>query len=208
MANLIVTALPGENEILRQTFGVRKSWRPTPRTRLYELNNGLWVLQTGMGLERARKSGRATLPERDWRACLLLGVSGGVGDDQEIGTILHGDRILLDGAPPLRPDSQPPQWFPLFRAEHKISSVTFQSCAKPVTSLAARESARQQGAEAVDMESYEILRLCLEYGIPFLALRIVSDQAGLAAFEEFKKHYPVVSRRLQEALVPWLRNWV
>ena len=207
MTKLIVTALRGENKRLLQHWGGGRVRHPTPQSRFYTFKNGNALLQTGMGLQRAREAIRAVIEAQSWDACLLMGVSGGVGENQSIGSIVRGVAFQMDATPQILHNSWEPTWYSEARNTLNIEDVTFRSCIEPVTDADNRARVQAGGAQAVDMESYEILRACLDANIPFISVRIISDQAGIAAFEEFKKHYPVVADKLQVDLIPYLDRW-
>ena len=61
----------------------------------------------------------------------------------------------------------------------------------PVADAGARAELRARlGADVADMESAAVGRVAARLGLPFLAVRAVSDRAGAASLAEFRRHLP------------------
>ena len=124
-----------------------------------------------------------------------FGVSGSLSDHLPLLQIIQGTKFSCAARPDL--SISPPE----ILGGTSIQQVSFYSSTKAITDESMRESARSSGAEAVDMESYAIAQFCKKHSIPLLAIRCISDRAGVSAPEDFKKHYSRASQALQEFLL-------
>ena len=137
-------------------------------------------------------------------AALIIGVSGSLTDDLEIGAFIQPNRYLGPESEELNPSSWESRWLSELHQQQHVVRAPLQSCIDPVATPEDREQAARGGALAVDMESFEVARFCIQRDIPLLTLRIISDMAGDGAFQEFKRHFPRVAAHLQDLLIPYL----
>jgi adenosylhomocysteine nucleosidase len=147
------------------------------------------------------------------RAILSIGACGAVDDRLAIGDLVLGDRYLqwdlgLDpGALPVA-DRQL-----LARAQRAIAARGWPlhggliaSGDQAVTHEPTRNELRQRfGAVAADMESAALARVAQRCGIPFLAIRAVSDAAGEHAIEELARYLQAAAERCASAVQELLR---
>lgn len=120
------------------------------------------ILVTGMGAAAAERAVKARLAARDWGLVLTCGFAGALNPALPIGTVIYeaGEdfplrQALLDaGAVPAR-----------FHCAEQVAVTGFEKAML-------RE---RTGADAVEMESGVIRRLCRERGIPSATVRAVSD---------------------------------
>lgn len=143
---------------------------------------------SGMGRRRAEAALEAVLAHHDALAVVSFGFSGGLQ-----GRLAAGDLILaseLMGSTGPAGEIEPT----VFRADRELLRAATQAletarlpavCGATVTAPgivdtpAGKESlGRRTGAVAVDMESYWLARAASTRGLPFLAIRAISDGVG------------------------------
>ena len=201
---LFITALKEESRRIRTIDPPISETRPTPQSRLFHLQSGTLLLQGGMGLKRMQDSLAALPEELTVEAALVVGVSGSVSPQLAIGEFIQPDSYLGPEQVTASPDDWEPLWLDSLKLLQHVVTGPLLSCVDPVATIEDRDAAAETGALAVDMESFEVANFCISRGLPLLTLRIISDQAGGEAFEEFKKHFPVVATKLQDLLIPFL----
>jgi len=122
------------------------------------------VLITGMGAVAAERAVKARLSEQNWSLVLTCGFAGGLNP-----ALTHGAVLLdMDEGLTLRP------------ALLKAGAVAARfHCAERVAVTAVEKASlrARTGADAVEMESGVIRRLCAERGIPSATVRVLSDIA-------------------------------
>lgn len=129
----------------------------------------LVMVVSGAGGERAGAACRALLEIFRPRPVLVAGLSGGLAPELETGDLLVGSAV---GS--LRPPSglleRALEWCPeAIRADLTSSDQVL------VTVAAKAALAHQTGAAAVDMESQAVAEEAARAGVPWLALRAISD---------------------------------
>jgi adenosylhomocysteine nucleosidase len=134
-----------------------------PFRRLVADSAKIGILVTGIGAKNAEAAVRAALAETKPAFVLTCGYAGALAPKLHIGEVvfatddpLLNQRLLAAGARP----------------------AVFH-CAERVIPTAAEKQALRQtsGADAVEMESEPIRRLCHERGIPSATVRVISDTA-------------------------------
>ncbi|MEN9574848.1 MAG: hypothetical protein RL514_2703 [Verrucomicrobiota bacterium] len=142
-------------------FAVKEEAEPFLRA----LPAGAETLVTGMGAAAAERAVKTKLSERAWSLVLTCGFAGGLN-------------------PTLRPETvvfEADAGFPLRQALLDAGAVAARfHCADRVAVTAAEKAALRasSGADAVEMESAVIRRLCSERGLPSATVRVISDAAG------------------------------
>jgi len=138
------------------------------------------VVLTGVGPRQAtRAASRALEAEQDsLMFCISSGVAGALRPEYKIGQVLAatsvavgfrprpGERVVESSAPLIS-----------FAAELGATPVGRFFTADHVVLRAEEKHHLGRTADAVDMESFEILSKCVELGIPAAAIRAVSDTA-------------------------------
>jgi adenosylhomocysteine nucleosidase len=125
---------------------------------------GLEILVTGMGARNAAQRTRAALEGNRPELVLTCGYAGGLDPALATGQVV----FACDGPPALRARLQ--------RAGAR--EVRFHCAARIVATAAEKWSLRlATGADAGEMESEAIHRLCQERGIPCATVRVISDTA-------------------------------
>ncbi len=135
------------------------------------------VLATGDGRQAARDGLTALLEAAPVGAVLAIGIGGGLTPALEPGSLVVARRVL-DGRSSIEAD---PAW--LGRAA-RVSGATIGVCVTTPRILA-RSAEKRAAARAigeavpatVDLESWAYAQAAAEHGVPFLAVRAVSDAA-------------------------------
>ena len=145
-------------------FAVKEEAAPflTEHGRPRPLPDNLDTLVTGMGAAAAERAVKARLSERDWSLVLTCGFAGGLNP------ALRPETVIFDAD----------ESFPLHQALLDAGAVAAKfHCAERVAVTAGEKTALRErtGADAVEMESGIIRRLCRERGIPSATVRVISD---------------------------------
>jgi adenosylhomocysteine nucleosidase len=154
---------------------------------------------------------------------VFTGVAGGLGAGVAVGDIVVGDSFLqhdLD-ASPIFPKYQVPLYgVDRFAADPRLSEALAQAVRTALpevklhrglvlsgdrfVSTTAESSALQAAlpdALAVEMEGAAFAQVCHDYGIPFAAVRTVSDRADDDAHVDFPRFLQQVASRHSAAIV-------
>ena len=137
------------------------------------------VAVTGMGAAAAGRGARQLL-EAGATALVSFGLAGALDPQLTAGRIFV-PREITDPSGVLLPCSA--RWHARAAAALAASGAATEgrlvSSAAPVAGVAAKAQLRRaSGARAVDMESHAIARVAAQAGVPFLALRVIIDEAG------------------------------
>lgn len=141
-------------------FAVREEAAPFRRG----LPSTVTVLVSGMGAAAAERATNEKLAARDWRMVLTCGFAGGLNPALPIGAVL----------------CEADENFPLHQALLGAGALAGRfHCAERVAVTAYEKATLRErtGADAVEMESGIIRRLCRERGIPSATVRVISDTA-------------------------------
>ena len=153
---------------------------------------------TGMGRARAEAAAAALIEHAPVTAVLSIGFSGALSATLEVGDLVLVSRLLAlpdsdDDAtalPPCDPDPTLLQAASEAFGATSLRVITGQTVTMSAVINAPGEKQAlndRTGAIAVDMESYWIARLAAAHGMPFMALRVISDALHdpLPPFEQF-----------------------
>ena len=195
MQILLAHALRSEAGSIRQHFPLAKLISRENGQQLIRLDKNLHLLRTGMGLDLSETAMIAHVDPDKYDLIIHFGVSGSLTRKLPLLQIIQGTKFSCADRPDI--NISPPD----IMGDTGIQEVSFYSSAKAITDEIMRESARSTGALAVDMESYSVALFCERYNIPLLAIRCISDRAGISTPEDFKKHYGRASQALQEFLL-------
>lgn len=157
------------------------------------------VLQTGMGARGFGAWFMRHLPDHHYDAVIVVGLAGGL--DPQLRT---GDAVIYDlchDARRLFPPHAAKEKLPArdeiasIASDDKLSGLLLTklqaaglTCRRGagvtvgrilVTAADKRALGAHYGAVAVDMETYDVLQVCAQQGVPATALRIVSDEAAM-----------------------------
>ena len=122
---------------------------------------------TGMGTSLATTGVEALLAAVTVERVLVVGITGAVGDELAIGTLICPERVV-DGASgeAFRPD-------PLGGDRPTGTLWTSDSM---ITDPEAVAALRRDGVVALDMETAAVAAVCRRHGIPWSVFRAVSDR--------------------------------
>ncbi len=176
-------ALPYELAGLRRRMVVEETHVSSEATfyqgRLYDRN--LLLVQTGIGRAAAERAAAFILDRYDLGALISFGFAGGLTEQLDAGAVvlcqrlyaedgrqrsLCSDGALLAAAQAVRV-RVPPVLGSSLTVDRMVS--------RPEEKLSLGETFQ---AEVLEMESYWIGQACATRGVPFLAVRAVSDGAG------------------------------
>ena len=127
--------------------------------------NSVRVLVTGMGRRNAEAAIVAWFSEQPASLVLTCGFAGGLNPALTVGTVVYDvpegsplvGTLRMAGAVPVR-----------FHGADRVA----------VTGVEKGRLRDQTGADAVEMESDAIRRICRERGVPAATVRVISDGAG------------------------------
>jgi adenosylhomocysteine nucleosidase len=174
-------------------------------------NRDILLVQTGMGKERAEIATKSVLARYPVTAVVSLGFAGGLNPELEIGdVVLCSTLYRKNGSGQEDPKAEP------YTSDADLISLASEcpddieadcligSC---VTVLELdtdpqkqQELAETYQADVVEMESYWIAKIASDRGIPFIAVRAMSDRGSdVQPFEEILA--PDGSLLWQEAVV-------
>lgn len=143
------------------------------------------LASTGMGRQRAEASAMAVLARCQVTTVLSIGFSGALAGQLDAGDLVLASELI--GTEPAGNEIEPAIYQPnqgLLRAAtealnatslHVVSGPTATTPGIITTPAGKQDLGRRTGTIAVDMESYWVARLASERGLPFLALRAISD---------------------------------
>lgn len=195
---------------------------PIAAGELTPIPEGAMLLLSGMGADRARRAAR-TLLENGATALVSWGFAGGLLPGLSPGSLILPERILAVDRSIYYVD---PVWHEflgnrlkphvsLHRGTLAESTVVLDSRAEKIALF------QRTGATAVDMESASIALVAKAAGVPFMAIRAITDgpemaipQSILNSIDEFGraclfKLFPYLTKRPAElmALVRLRRNF-
>ncbi|MEQ2007741.1 MAG: hypothetical protein ABMA26_13175 [Limisphaerales bacterium] len=148
------------NGLILVCFAVKEEAAPFLRA----LPCGVETLITGMGAAAAERAFTARLNERPWQCVFTCGFAGGLNP------ALRPETIVCDT------DGN----FPLRQALLDAGAVPGSFChhTRVLTTAVEKRQAREDSrADAVEMESEVIRRICHLRGIPSATVRVISDAA-------------------------------
>lgn len=194
----IVAAMPREVAAL---VGGARADRDLMRRGIYLYRmEGAVVITAGMGADRVALAVEAALSETSVTNLISAGLAGGCVADVAAGSVLEA-HVVVDTKTGERFTSDAPATEPF----HRVTLATTDAIAS------VREKARlaaTYGAQMVDMESATVARLSRAHGLPFRAIKAVSDSfdfelASLAQFAGERGNFRTGAFALHTALRPW-----
>lgn len=181
----LVVALSAERQALQQAIGARAASR-RPRQAGFACFQGrlagrtLFLLQAGIGADRARRALCMTARAVSLAGAWSLGFAGGLVPALRTGElvcpegVLWGEHAAVAAAAP----AQASVLEGLRAAGHPAHGGLLLTVPAPLlTATAKQKAAANTAAVAVDMEAAGVAAAAAELGIPWLALKVVLDQA-------------------------------
>jgi len=140
------------------------------------------VLLTGAGPKHARAQVSKIFRSENepMNFCVSSGLAGALRAEYQVGNLLAARSVFLADASPDEPDALIESSAALlsFAAEYGATLVDrFHSMARVVITAAEKKYLGEK-ADAVEMESFAILREAQRSGIPAIAIRAISDGLG------------------------------
>jgi nucleoside phosphorylase len=132
------------------------------------------ILQSGQGSTHARRTAGEAL-NAGARALLCIGLAGGLAADVASGDIIVARRVVDETGAAWSCDAA---WVDAIvrRLGGRVHAGTLLSAATVIGTPAAKAAAAARyGALACDMEAAAIARVAAESGVPFVAVRVISD---------------------------------
>ena len=167
----VIAALPIEARCL-----VGRMLAPDERV---ELLHGVgWIQLCGIGREKALRAAKSLL-DAGATALLSWGTAGGLDPALRAGTLVLPQQVI----------SADQSMFPVndawrSRLHHRVAGQVATSGGSLLESLSVfthpsqkQAIAKRHGAVAVDMESAAVAQVAQQAGVPFVAVRVISDQA-------------------------------
>lgn len=195
--------MPGELGSLRERV---TSEREVQGLRLLELDlpGGALACVGGIGKVNAARAAAILIAEARPRHFLIAGVCGGLKRHLVPGTLVHCERAIQtdlavrEGREVASDSALRTAWSAVLPA----TTGTFLTADRPVLSRWRRlRLARAFAGDCVaDMETAAAAAVCRAAGVPWAALRAVTDGAGAAALLSFRKHYPSQGGRAADSV--------
>ena len=134
--------------------------------------------RTGDGAANAAKGARELLDRFPVERVMVIGVAGALSAHLEPGTLLVAREVLEASGPVPPPD---PLWLHRALREIRATAASFVCTPEMLCTTRAKADARAglpRGAiAAVDLETASFARAAAERGVPYVALRAISDAA-------------------------------
>lgn len=169
-----------------------------------DLPGGLLACVGGIGKVNAARAATILIGTARPRRLLIAGVCGGLRAHLVPGTLVHCERAIQtdlavrDGREVRADPALRGAWL----AEMPGTTGAFLTADRPVLSRWRRfRLARAFAGDCVaDMETAAAAAVCRAAGVPWAALRSVTDGAGAAALLSFRKHYPSQGGRAADSV--------
>jgi nucleoside phosphorylase len=177
---LVTFALGNEFALWRAMRDFRSAKLGDADVQLAEFGTAqLTVLLTGVGARRASLAASEIMRgEYDsFDCCVSCGLAGGLRGEYHVGQVLAA-RSVFSEAPPMDGSSRLVQCsgaLVSFAAECGAAVVDRFYSADHVVSSANEKQRLGESADAVEMESFEILREAQAAGVPAISIRAISD---------------------------------
>lgn len=150
----------------------------------------------GMGPENAQAGTTQLLQRYAVSRVINAGVAGALSDHLAVAGVYRVARTFRWPANDPAYDCQPEAW-------SHLPPVVLATVDEPVFDPVRRATLAQY-AEIVDMEGAAIARLCQAHGVPFAALKGITDQAGAADRPRLLRNLARVSAAVAAQLWPGL----
>ena len=173
MRRLVVTfALPAEFAAWRRQRKFKKTKDAllyTARISDFEIN----AVMTGVACRAGDDQLRDLLAHSD--LCIASGLAGGLKPEYSVGSIVVAERVTSDRVQTAVVGD--PRLLDIARRCGAIPVANFLTCSQIINSPAEKQELSKR-ADVVDMESFQVLSLAHEAGVPAAAVRAISDDTG------------------------------
>jgi len=201
----LMSALPGElggwagrGDVIARTGGIEVR-------RIIEGGGEVLTCVGGVGKVCSARAAEALLHAGARRGLLIVGTCGSLSRGIEPGMLVHcREAIQTDIASELCEEARPDAG--LLEAWIKVAPgpiVGFLTADRPVMSPWRRWKAlqRSSGPCVAEMETAAAGATAQAWGVPWAALRAVTDRAGWGSHQAFRKRYPVEAGRAADTVM-------
>jgi len=200
----LICALPAELGAWRGRGEVVATAGGVEVRRVVDGPDELFTCVSGVGKVSAARGAEALIQAGARRAILVVGTCGSLSRQLGIGALVHCEVALqadlaLEGGHEVRPDSQ---LLKAWRAAAEGPRAGFLTADRPVMSPWRRLRARRRIADpcVAEMETAAVGAVAEAWGVPWAALRAVTDRAGWGSHKAFQKRYPVQAGRAADTV--------
>ena len=193
---LMVAALKAELQPFLLNFGAINP-RPVGLGTLYSYSQ-IDILRLGVGRLKASETLRTYLKTAQPEAVLNIGFAGALRPDLPLCQAYHIDSVSSE---------TDKTTYTLETLQNRIAlpKAHLLTVDEPVLNSQRKETlTRLYVADLVDMEIFDLVKICREAALPFYAVKIVSDQAGDQAERQFRKYFKTCAQKLFETIQPVL----
>lgn len=145
----------------------------------------LAFLKCGRGLIRARKNISEYLTTHKTDLVLNAGTAGALSPDLQKGDLIWVEELLTDSGESLKIEQRK---YCSGIPEYWKRGILYSSSVPVLTDTRKQQIHRKYRAAAVDMEAYALAQECQKRELPFLAMKVISDQADSVAIADFNRY--------------------
>jgi len=142
----------------------------------------VWLALSGMGADNSCRAARELLERGKVRGLVTLGFAGALADSLALGEVVIADRVV---------DQQTGEQFScsrdLFPLEGARHGNLLSAAAVITTATEKRRLAREWGVVAADMESAGVARAAAQAGVPFCAIKAITDTSEQSISIDFTR---------------------
>jgi nucleoside phosphorylase len=138
-------------------------------------NGKTLMVADGIGREAAKRAVASALALHELSAIVSIGYVGALRPGWAAGDVFLAERILL-----LEPRLEYAGTLPVF--DGGLASVrrgVLATIDHVAATVAEKRELAALGADAVDMEAFEVARQAEQHGLPFFCVRVISDDADI-----------------------------
>lgn len=163
---------------------------------------------SGVGKARAAAAAMALMAAGATGGLVVVGLGGGLTRGMRTGDVVHCSAAQqVDSA--VREDRRyapEPSWLAAWQAAAPGHTAAFYTADRPVLDPFRRRylTLRHGGPALADMETAAAAAVAARAGVPWAAMRVVSDLAGFGAGRAFRKHFDTLAGRSADTLKDWL----
>jgi adenosylhomocysteine nucleosidase len=164
------------------------------------------TLASGLGDARLDLCFQAVAERYRPRLLINFGSAGAIRGDLPVGAPTIPREVVSYSWPDLAPNGEAipiPHAESLANLDSRLEITRAGTCPRSIEDEGVRDRLfRELRIDTTDWETYRLAAHCRERGIPFAALRCISDYAGAAAREEYQRNADSVLDLCAPLLVP------
>jgi adenosylhomocysteine nucleosidase len=146
------------------------------------------LARTGEGRRNAEDGARILIEREGVERIAIIGLSGGLSPGLAPGALLVADRIVENGSPTAPPDRS---WSDRIARQEGVSAATLVTVDRilctPRSKMELWAGLSQDRPAAADLETAAIVSVAASHGVPFVAIRAISDPAEEALPLDFNE---------------------